>query len=121
MDIDIRAFNVEAVRQLAQALQQVLDSRTHKRIYLGDEIRVKGSLSKALKLPEIIRTLNSPHHERQIKAQDAIAELWATLSPSTQEHTLEKLNWYEPNALDWEDPRSNRRPSLGASKSTNPG
>lgn len=114
MDIDIRAFNVDAVRQLAQALQQVLDSRTHKRVYLGDEIMVKGSLSKALKLPEIIRTLNSPHLERQSKAQDALAELWATLSAQTQEHTLEKLNWYEPKALSWEDPRSNRRPVLGS-------
>ncbi len=118
MDIDIRAFNVDAVRQLAQALQQVLDSRTHKRVYLGDEITVKGSLSKALKLPDIIRALDSPQHERQNKAQDALAELWATLSPNTQQHTLEKLNWYEPKDLNWEDPRSNRRPALGTTKTS---
>lgn len=113
MDIDIPSLQPIALRELARALQETLDSRMHKRVYMGDPVVVKGSLSKALKLPGILQRLDSTHNERRESGKAMLAELWATLSPETRAKTLERLDWYDPKELPWDDPRSNRKPSLG--------
>ena len=112
MDIDISSLPLPELRELAQAIVDVLDSRTHKRIHLGDPVTVKGSLSKALKLPDIQRRLDSTHSDRQLSGKNMLAELWETLSPETQAKTLNQLDWYDPKSLSWDDPRSNRYPDL---------
>jgi hypothetical protein len=112
MDIDIHTLNKEAQLMLVEGLTKVLDSRTHKRVVMGDEITVKGSLSKALKLPNVCAMLNSSHTQRQENGHQQLAEIWSTLSPSTKERTLALLGWYEPKDLPWDDPRSNRKPQI---------
>jgi hypothetical protein len=99
----------------------VLDSRTHKRVYLGDEITVKGSLSKALKLPEIIRALQSPH----LSARPVHKMPWQNYGqpcrPLHRNTRWKNLTGTNPKSLSWDDPRSNRRPPLGTIKTTNQG
>ena len=108
--MDFYALDIETVRQIAAALEQTLDERTHKRDYLGEAIIVKGSLSKALKLPEIKRTLARQSHDLQQQGIDQLTTLWLTLSEPTRKNTLNRAGLYEPEELSWDDPRSNRRP-----------
>ncbi len=103
-------FDVHSARLAAQALQVVLQSRQHKKIYLGQEYRIPGQLHEALKLPSIIQKLNSKSERCRYKGLEAFNALWLTLSKSTRKSTLEKIGWYDPKKLDWEDPRSNRKP-----------
>ena len=112
MILDISQLNIEATRVFAQALEGVLDSRTHKRNYLGDEVIVKGSLSKALKLPEIIHKLQRNNESAQQQAQEQLEILWLTLSEETKTSVLEKAGWYQTDDLTWDDPRSNRHPKI---------
>lgn len=106
----ISDFSLEAQIELLDGIEQVLDNRMHKRKVMGEDVLVKGSLSKALRIPEIRRKLASRNSTRQHKGTLALAELWATLSPVTQQSVLALISWYDPSTLEWDDPRSNRRP-----------
>ena len=108
--MDIHSLNIETARVLLNALEYVLDSRTHKRDHLGEEIIVKGSLSKALKVPELKRTLSRSNETTQKQGIDQLSTLWLTLSDTTQQAALDKAELYDPKKLNWDDLRSNRRP-----------
>ncbi len=108
---DIQNLEESHLLRLAEALQQVLNSRTHKHTHLGEEIIVEGSLSKALKLPEIIKFLESNENKRH-QARARLDDIWWTLSETTRQRAMELAEIYEPDKLDWDDPRSNRYPSF---------
>lgn len=108
--MDVHSLNIDTARALVNALEQVLDSRTHKREHLGEEIIVKGSLSKALKIPELKRTLSRKNIEIQQQGMDDLLVLWSTLSEQTKQSSLNIAGLYEPKQLHWDDLRSNRRP-----------
>ncbi|HEY9033850.1 MAG TPA: hypothetical protein VIN71_07935 [Pseudomonadales bacterium] len=112
----IEQLDMTALAELAVAITAVLDSRTHRRKYLGEEILVKGSLSKALHLPDIQRRLQSSREEKRQQGRDELARLWQSLSPATRDAVITQLGWYDPHQLDWDDPRSNRRPVLTPTK-----
>lgn len=110
-DIDIESLDDQTALCLTQALESVLDARTHKHNHLGQEIVVKGSLSKALNLPEIIKHLSSSQNKR-LQAKDRLDEVWSSLSSNTCQRALEVAGLYQPQGLDWDDPRSNRYPNF---------
>lgn len=95
----------------ALALEAVLQQRVHRRKYLGQIYTVPGKLGEALNLPRITSQLNSKVARRREQGLEAFEELWVTLSRSTREKVLKAIQWYDPKDLNWDDPRSNRRPS----------
>lgn len=103
-------FNEETALAAAHALQQVLEQRTHRRKYLGQIYTVPGKLGEALNLPKILSKLGSKVARRRQAGLEQFEELWATLSAPTQAKVLEAIDWYDPEALSWDDKRSNRRP-----------
>ncbi|WP_026179941.1 hypothetical protein [Hahella ganghwensis] len=105
-------FDIDTALQAAQALQKVLAARTHKKKIWGQEIVVPGQLGEALKLPTLISQLSSKVGKRREKGLEQFRELWDTLSEATRQEVLHAIGWYDPEDLDWEDKRSNRRPSL---------
>ncbi len=107
-------FDIDKALQAAATLQQVLAARTHKKKIWGQEIIVPGQLGEALKLPTIISRLSSKVSKRRDRGLEQFRDLWDTLSYSTRKDVLTHIGWYDPNDLDWEDKRSNRRPSLGS-------
>ena len=111
MNVVIDALDANSALQLAEALESVLDKRTHKHNHLGDEIVVKGSLSKALKLPDLIKHLASTEKKRLL-AKERLSEIWYSLSANTRAKAFDAAGLYEPKALDWDDPRSNRKPII---------
>ena len=112
LGVDSEEFNLEYARLAAEALQEVLAARTHRKKYLGKIYTVPGRLGEALKLPAIIGKLNSRVSSRQETGLEEFQFLWDTLSEPTRESVLDLIGWYEPKELDWEDKRSNRRPKL---------
>lgn len=112
--MDIEHLQIESLRQLIASLIEVLDSRVHKKVHLGEEVLVKGSLSRALHLPETSRKLNSPRMDKQLQGKDELIMVWETLSMPTRQAVFEQLGWYDPSELDWDDPRSNRKPPLSS-------
>jgi len=106
-------FNTGIALQAAATLQQVLAARTHKKKMWGHEIIVPGQLGEALKLPMIISKLSSKVARRREQGLDQFRDLWDTLSFSTRKDVLTHIGWYDPEDLDWEDKRSNKRSSLG--------
>ena len=107
-------FTVETALQAAAALQKVLAARTHRRKVMGQEIEVPGQLGEALQLPRIIRRLGSKQKRQRELGLEIFQELWPTLSRQTREQVLNRIGWYNPKQLDWEDKRSNRRPVVGS-------
>lgn len=107
--VDPDEFDEETALAAAEALQLVLERRTHQRKHLGQMVTVAGSLGAALNVPNIIAKLNSKVVSRRSKGLDEFADLWMTLSVATQEKVLEQIDWYDPKQLDWEDKRSNRK------------
>lgn len=106
-------FDIENAREAAKALNRVLAGRTHRKKVLGRDVMVPGQLGEALRLPLLLRRLQSKQlRQRQQGLEDFMA-LWATLSELTRRKVLDELGWYDPKALDWEDKRSNRRPVGG--------
>lgn len=103
-------FNEETALAAAIALQKVLEERTHKRKYLGQIYTVPGKLGEALNLPKIISRLSSKVAIRRESGLEAFEELWFTLSLATQSKVLDAIDWYDPEALSWDDKRSNRKP-----------
>lgn len=108
--MDISTLDIESVRKLTDTLIKVLDSRLHRRVHMGETIWVKGSLSQALKLPDIRRRLHMQSEARQQQAKNSLNHVWHSLSDTTRDNVLKELEWYAPEHLDWDDPRSNRRP-----------
>ena len=103
-------FDEETALAAAQALQDVLQQRTHRRKYLGQMYTVPGKLGEALKLPGILSRLSSKVASRRQSGLEEFEELWATLSLATQAKVLDAIQWYDPEDLSWDDKRSNRRP-----------
>ncbi len=110
--MDSENFDLESARDAADALEQVFAARTHRRKYLGEVVIVPGRLGEAVKLPAIKTKLNSRVAKRQESGLDDFKFLWDTLSAVTQDAVLKIMGWYEPADLDWDDKRSNRKPSI---------
>lgn len=104
-------FNEETALAAAQALEKVLEERTHRRKYLGQIYTVPGKLGEALNLPGIISRLNSKVGARRQTGVEQFEELWVTLSANTRNKVLAAIDWYDPEELSWDDKRSNRRPT----------
>lgn len=94
----------------AETLQQVLSRRTHRKTVLGAERIVPGQLGQALGLPELCRQLNSRRPANRKWAVERFQSIWVSLSESSRRKVRTALGWYDPRELDWDDPRSNRRP-----------
>lgn len=107
-------FTVETALDAASELQKVLAARTHRRKVMGHEVEIPGQLGEALQLPRIIRRLCSKQQRQRDLGLETFQELWPTLSGPTRKQVLDRIGWYNPKALDWEDKRSNRRPVVGS-------
>lgn len=109
--LDNEEFDIETALDAAAALHRVLAARTHRRKVMGQEVLVPGQLGEALQLPQIIRRLQSKQARQREQGLEDFQDLWPTLSPATREKVLDRIGWYDPKSLDWEDKRSNRRPT----------
>ena len=96
----------------ALALAKILVNRTRVKVVHGEEFVVPGTLGDALHLPEISHRLESRSAKSRGRGLDEFCELWDTLSRPTRSEVLDAIGWYEPNALDWEDKRSNFKPDI---------
>ncbi len=103
-------FDEETALAAALALSVVLAGRTHKRKVLGHVVTIPGQLGGALKLPYLITCLQSKACHRRRNGCEGFQLLWDSLSEPTRREVLSQIGWYDPQALDWEDKRSNRRP-----------
>ncbi|TGN38174.1 hypothetical protein [Marinobacter confluentis] len=104
-------FTVDTALEAATALHRVLAARTHRRKVMGQDVLVPGQLGEALHLPQIIRRLQAKQARQRDRGLEDFHELWPTLSPATRDKVLDAIGWYDPKSLDWEDKRSNRRPT----------
>lgn len=109
--MDNEEFTVETALEAATALHRVLAARTHRRKVMGQDVLVPGQLGEALHLPQIIHRLQAKQARQRDRGLEDFQELWPTLSLSTRNKVLRRIGWYDPKSLDWEDKRSNRRPS----------
>lgn len=109
--LDNEEFDIETALDAVAALNRVLAARTHRRKVMGQEVLIPGQLGEALQLPQIIRRLQSKQARQREQGLEDFQELWPTLSPATREKVLDRIGWYDPKSLDWEDKRSNRRPA----------
>lgn len=103
-------FTEETALQAAEALAEVLASRTHRKKILGQEVLVPGQLGQALRLPQLISRFRSRQQRQREQALAEFEALWETLSRRTRQRVADRLGWYDPRGLSWEDKRSNRRP-----------
>ncbi|WP_297795596.1 hypothetical protein [uncultured Marinobacter sp.] len=108
--MDHEEFTIETALDAATALNKVLAARTHRRKVMGQDVWVPGQLGEALHLPRIIRRLQSKQQKQREQGLDEFQELWPTLSPATRDKVLDRIGWYNPKELSWDDKRSNRRP-----------
>ncbi|MDL0430682.1 hypothetical protein QPM17_06075 [Marinobacter sp. TBZ242] len=105
-------FDTGTALDAATALHRVLAARTHRRKVMGQEVLVPGQLGEALHIPRIMRRLQSKQQRQREQGLEEFQELWPTLSPATREKVLDRIGWYDPKSLNWEDKRSNRRPAV---------
>ncbi|MBR9871928.1 MAG: hypothetical protein GYB26_12400 [Gammaproteobacteria bacterium] len=112
MPLPSENFSIETALDAATELRRVLAARMHRRKVMGQEVLVPGQLGEALQLPKIINRLNSKQQRYREMGLNDFQELWPTLSARTREKVLEAIGWYDPNELDWDDKRSNRRPVI---------
>ena len=103
-------FTVESALEAALELQKVLAARTHRRKVMGQDVLVPGQLGEALHLPRTINRLRGKQQRLRDRGLEDFQELWPTLSEYTRQRVLDRLGWYDPKQLDWDDKRSNRRP-----------
>jgi hypothetical protein len=108
--MDSTEFSVETAIDAVAALQRTLAERTHRKRVMGQDVVRPGQLGQALRLPLILSKLRSRQLRRREEGLEDFQTLWPTLSASTHEKVLQVMDWYEPRDLDWDDPRSNRRP-----------
>ncbi len=110
MLLELETFTIETALDAATQLRRVLAARTHRRKVMGQDVLVPGQLGEALQLPRIINRLQSKQLKQRELGLEDFQELWPTLSPQTRERVLGAIGWYDPEKLDWDDKRSNRRP-----------
>ncbi|WP_404368549.1 hypothetical protein [Marinobacter sp.] len=103
-------FDTDTALEAARALDRILASRMHRRKVMGQEVLVPGQLGQALRLPLLLRRLQSRQLRQREKGLEDFNALWETLSGPTRRRVLDALGRYDPQALSWEDKRSNRRP-----------
>ncbi len=103
-------FDIDTALEAAQALQNVLAQRTHRKTIMGQECIVPGQLGQALRLPDIIRDLRGRTRPTRERGLQRFEEVWDSLSERSRKKVRDELGWYDPRELDWEDQRSNRRP-----------
>lgn len=111
--MDIQTFTTVTAVEAALALKKILASRTHRKKVLGHEVIIPGQLGEALHLPRIIARLQSRQQRQRDQGLEDFTALWQTLSTTTQTNVFRAMGWYDPQDLDWEDKRSNRRPLSG--------
>ncbi|MEX0603661.1 MAG: hypothetical protein WD623_09345 [Marinobacter sp.] len=111
--MNIQTFTTETALEAALSLKTILASRTHRKKVLGQEVIVPGQLGEALHLPRIIARLQSRQQRHRDQGLEDFAALWQTLSATTHTRVYRAMGWYNPQDLDWEDKRSNRRPLPG--------
>lgn len=109
--LELETFTTETALDAAAELRRVLAARTHRRKVLGQEVLVPGQLGEALQLPRITNRLQSKQQRLRDQGLNDFQELWPTLSLATREKVLSAIGWYDPKDLNWEDKRSNRKPS----------
>ncbi|TBW56226.1 hypothetical protein EZI54_09785 [Marinobacter halodurans] len=109
--MDTIDFSIETAIEAAEALQRTLARRTHRKKVMGQEVIRPGQLGEALRLPSILAKLRSKQARRREEGLEDFQTLWPTLSSATHEKVLDEMEWYDPRSLDWDDPRSNRRPA----------
>ncbi len=105
-------FTAKTALTAARALAGTLARRTHIRVIYGEEQRVSGSLGQAVNLPGITYRLESRSTKQRERGLAEFRALWDTLSAPTCNSVLDQMGWYDPNELQWEDQRSNRRPDF---------
>ncbi len=105
-------FDITTALEAADALRIVLERRTHRRKYLGEEIFLPSKLGDAVNLPKITSLLKGRGLNQREKGLNDFQDLWPTLSESTRNTVLEMIGWYRLEDLEWDDIRSNRRPKL---------
>ena len=110
--MDAQDFDEATALEAALVLTKVLEARTHRKKVLGQTLILPGQLGSALRLPTIVACLQSKSRPRRNRGLSDFQELWITLSEPTRSNVLQALGWYDPRELDWDDPRSNRRPKL---------
>lgn len=111
MALELETFTTETALDASAELGRVLAARTHRRKVLGQEVWVPGQLGEALQLPRIINRLQNKQQRLRDQGLDDFQELWPTLSAATREKVLSAIGWYNPKNLNWEDKRSNRKPT----------
>lgn len=110
--MDPSDFNQDSALQAARMLARVLAQRQHRKTILGQTVLVPGQLGEALRLPSMIHALESRSGPRREAAVERFQAVWLSLSESSRAQVRELLGWYDPREMDWDDPRSNRRPDL---------
>ncbi len=110
--LNSQEFDIRTAQKAAVALAAILERRTRVKVILGEERVVPGTLGKVIRLPSIIARLESRVSTTRARGLEDFRQLWDTLSVQTTREVLNAIGWYEPHELDWEDPRSNRRPDL---------
>ena len=110
--IDSDEFDVALALRAADALKVILQNRTRVKVILGEERVVPGTLGEVIRLPTILARLQGRSRVARDAALAEFRTLWSTLSEKTTSEVLLTIGWYDPTELDWEDPRSNRRPDL---------
>ncbi len=111
--MDIQTFTTDTALEAALALKIILASRIHRKKVLGQEVIVPGQLGEALQLPRITARLQSRQQRQRDQGLEDFTALWQTLSTTTKANVFRAMGWYDPQDLDWEDKRSNRRPLPG--------
>ena len=104
------SFNTDTALEAAIALSDVLARRMHRKTVMGQECLVPGQLGEALGLPRIIHQLQSRNQKRRELGLARFEEIWHSISERSRRKARDELGWWDPKELDWEDPRSNRRP-----------
>lgn len=115
--MNIKKLSHDEVVICLTALIHVLNKRQHTRLVMGKEIVVGGSLSKALKLPDLLKQITSTQSNKRDLARQRFFDIWPTFSSDTRQQTLDHCGWYEVSELSWDDPRSNRQSNLADKES----
>jgi hypothetical protein len=111
--VDSDDFHIGNVLEAAIALDLILKKRVHpKKNWYGETILSPSKLGIDLGLPKILKRLNSKTISQKEKGLEDFQNIWMSLSAPTRTQVEESIGWYEPENLDWDDIRSNRRPKI---------
>ena len=95
--MNIETLSIDETKTCLESLIYVLNQRTHTRVVMGKNIVVGGSLAKALKLPELLKQIQSVQALKKQAAVERFQEIWPTLSLPTRTQALKKCGWDEPD------------------------